>query len=235
MHPSLRDIFRSTAILALAAWTLLCCCEKRLLAAWLSPGVEGQTSCCVRSPAKRSCCCSTENSSEPSPFASSDAGEAVEAVADLESVADLDSFAPSLEACNTSRNGGHNASPEGYASNERESHDGTCNGDESDDDESPEDQQRESDDREIPRGCCTACCLKFFETPSRTIVSLDNVGDASSRTHCAPLIARDFTYVFDAITIALSRAGPPPRPPGPPPERASGLPPTILVSARWRM
>jgi hypothetical protein len=199
MPPCLRQFLRSTAILALAAWTLLCCCEKRLLAAWIAPATDSLITADVNSPASTNlgpcCCCATENS-----------GASATGTAEFASRASDATDLP-LE--------GH--SPCGG--------DDPCGG-EGDCQDSP---------RHHPRGCCTACCVKFCEPPSRVLVSLDDVEDGALKVHRA----LEWSDALLRLCIALDRAelsaSPPPRPPGLALECPRGLPPTILVSARWRV
>ena len=199
MPPCLRQFLRSSAILALAAWTLLCCCEKRLLAAWIAPTTDSRIAgdaSSQASPESRPCgCCATENS-----------GASAAGTAELASRA---SDATDLPLESHSPCGG----------------DDPCGG-EGDCQDSP---------RHHPRGCCTACCVKFCEPPSRVLVSLDDVEQGALKVHRA----LEWSGALLRLCIVLDRAelsgSPPPRPHGLALECPRGLPSTILVSARWRV
>jgi hypothetical protein len=199
MPPCLRQLLRSTAILALAAWTLLCCCEKRLLAAWIAPATDSLITADVNSPASTNlgpcCCCATENSAASAAGTAEPASRASDAT-DLP----LESHSP-------------------------------CGGD----DPSGGEGDCQDSPRHHPRGCCTACCVKFCEPPSRVLVSLDDVEHGALKVHRA----LEWSDALLRLCIALDRAelsaSPPPRPPGLGLGCPRGLPSTILVSARWRV
>ena len=199
MPPSLRQFLRSTAILALAAWTLLCCCEKRLLAAWIAPATDSLISADASSqasPESGPCaCCATENS-----------GASATVAAELAS-----------RASNATDRPLERRSPCGG--------DDPC-GEEGDCQDSP---------RHHPRGCCTACCVKFCEPPSRVLVSLDDIEQGALKVHRALESSGALLRLCIALDRAELSASPPPRPPGLALECPRGLPSTILVSARWRV
>ncbi len=210
MPCSAAQFLRSCAVLCLAAWMLLCCCEKRLLAAWIEPGYRWTDACCVFDPAAGSPCCPAGatapcdgservvRSAIAEPPAASDgcAGRCCGGVSDAETLSDLEDDDRD-DGCDDDHDGGCD-----------DGHDGGC------DDEAPS--------KDAPDGCCVGCCVKFCDAPTSLSISLDEIGLA-----LPPTLAATFTNGLESNL----QGSPPTRDESPPPK----LPSILLVSARLRM
>lgn len=201
---------RSGAVLCLAVWMLLCCCEKRLLAAWIEPGHRWTDACCVfdtpagspgcRADPTTSCCASepVARHAIAEPPAASDGCSG-------RCCGESDRDETPVDSGDGGCEGGCDGGGEGGC-------DGGCD----------DDHDGDAPSEDAPGGCCLGCCVKFCDAPTSLSISLDEIGLA-----LPPTLAATFTEGLES----LLQGSPPNRDESPPPK----LPSILLVSARLRM